>query len=124
MSSTSTTSSTSILDQVSSLVATGTSALSDTVAKQLAQLELDKRTGALQRAVTQQQANRAALAKLDEDVKTYNEDGTVKDAAFSQGRLNQRKSTQERIDKLEESISKAVNDKNWTDLLEVTGYNY
>ena len=115
--------STSIINtEVTRLIAAGTSSVASEGAKRLAQIEIDRRTNALQDGVSRVLDWQNRLGKLTEDVETYLADGAVATRAFSKRRLDERASFEKVVKEMEEVIGQAVNGDDWTPLYKKLGY--
>ena len=101
------------LSQSSALVA-------ETVIAQLAQETVDKRVQQITQAYTELDKLQKDYFRLKADIISFNEDGSVKEQAFSKERLEERKKSLERQEKIQKAIDKALDKDDWSDIGGVT----
>lgn len=82
----------------------------------LAQIEITRRSDVLIKTWENLDKLEKMFKKLNADIKTYNEDGTVKDESYSKARLDERNKTSGKIDKWKKAIDKALTDKDFADV--------
>lgn len=82
--------------------------VTDRVIEHLVQQELEKRTSAVIKGIEKLLTLERESFKLKADMVSYNEDGSVKDIAFSEARLKERKENQEKTEKLRNALDAAI----------------
>lgn len=111
-------SSQTISQRVASEVASvaSTPAILDSVVKSLVSQEINRRSDALLKVINQAFSLKKELYKVKPDILSYNVDGTVAQAAWSKPKLEEKKKLEEKLDKLDRAIAKAVEKGDYTDV--------
>ena len=99
----------------------GSQKVVDTVVDVLVQKEVTRRADALTAALKLHDDARKELLKFKADVVNYNEDGSVASSTWSKAKLDEKKKTTEKMEKIERSIVKATEKDDWSDLYNLKG---
>ena len=98
----------SIRDAVAAKIAASNDTVHDRIIDILTTKEVERRVDGILKALEERDKLDKELRKIKPDVQTFNEDGSVKDSAYSKGKLDERKKVTERLSKVETAINEAL----------------
>lgn len=105
-----------IAAQVAKEIASSSAEVEEKVVKALAKLEIDRRSDAIIQAYQGLKKLDKTFKRLGPDVQTFDEKGEKTSESYSKTRVEERKKTQDRINKWTNAINKALDKKEFDDV--------